>query len=194
MEKSVIGFERVGHLLSIAATKSKSLNLQDLMLDAQGVIFSVSFSDYVKSQIHLNLVTSLFARDIYEYKYALDFIKGHAPHSATVDKILIYFYTDMLHFLESNEFDCNLEVINDVEGLSKSELKYDVVVSEFKEFYQQLRNLDFEGTYELLKDSKFAEIIDYMDNIEAVEKKPNSFFTIAYLMLLIREVEGCSTK
>lgn len=194
MEKNIIRFERVGHLLSVAASKSNGLDLKDLMLDTQGVIFSISFSDYVKSQIHLNLVTRLFSRDIRDYKYALDYISGQVPFNETVKEILIYFYTDMLHFLEINEYDCNLELVNDVQMPINCNLDFASVSAEFQEFYTQLQSLDFDNTYELLKSSKFAEIIDYMDSIKAVEERLNSFTTIAYLMLLIREVKQCSIK
>lgn len=191
-DEHVLRFERMAQLITVAASKQNCLSLNDLMLNNPDVIFSVTFSDYVKSQIHLNIVTGLFGRSILEYKYTLDYLQGKVPLSECVKNVLLFYYIDMLNFLSNNSYDCNLKVINDVSELQ--DIISPIVISEVekrcKQFIKEVQQLgeSFDALYYIVSSLEFAEVIDYLDTAEELLIKPCSIITMSYLILIIKEI------
>lgn len=191
-DEHVLRFERMGQLITVAASKQNHLSLNDLMLNNPDVIFSVTFSDYVKSQIHLNIVTGLFGRSILEYKYTLDYLQGKVPLSEDVKNVLLFYYTDMLNFLSNNSYDCNLKVSNDIPALQgvTSCIVIGEVENMCKHFMEEIQELNnsFDALYHIISSLEFAEVIDYLDSTLDLHVKPCSVITMAYLILVIKEI------
>lgn len=189
----VLRFERMAQLITVAASKQNHLSLNDLMLNNSNVIFSVTFSDYVKSQIHLNIVSGLFGRSILEYKYTLDYLQGKVPLSKDVKNVLIYYYTDMLNFLANNEYDCNLKVTNDIPELQDitSCVVIDKVEKQFRQFITEVQQTvdSFDELYNVVSAVDFAEVIDYLDGIIDLTAKFYSVPTMIYLIMLLKEIK-----
>ena len=184
----IIRYERMGQLISIAASKQNRLHLDDLMLDNQDTTFTVSFTDYIKSQIHLNLVTGLYDRDIFDYKFALDYINGKSFDKEPVRRVQRYYYQDMLNFLANNKYDCDLNVLTDIEGFNNTDIIPSDVSSEFSTFIDSISKGTFDERYQIIKDSKFAELIDYVDDYKVFYEKMYSSKTMAFLLLLLKGV------
>lgn len=53
-----------------------------------------TLDNYIKSQIHLQVVRQLFGRDIMKYKYALDYLEGDDSRLYEFSLVLRYFYQD----------------------------------------------------------------------------------------------------
>lgn len=186
MEKTEILYERVGHLITVAASECPAVDFPDLIIDDENVIFSVSFSNYVKSQIHLNIVSGLFGRKIQKYKYALDFLNGKQEFSKTILDVLHYFYVDMLGFLKNNKKNINLEINVDSVPQYVHDVSFPKVVSDFNTFLSNLQNKDFDDTVKVLEESTMCELIDYVDSLQELENDTNRMHTMAYLLELLK--------
>lgn len=194
MEPHYIKFERMGQLISIAAMKRNSLSLSDLMLNDQEVTFHVIFSDYVKSQIHLNIVTGLFGRDIREYKYALDYLYGKVSKNDTVIKVLGYYYNDMFAFLANNQYNCHLQVEIDIEELKSAQISFESAKSQLDNFLTDIQNRTFDEVSDIVNTLPFAEVLDYVDSLDSLASKKDSTYTMVYLNLLEKEIKQWNSK
>jgi hypothetical protein len=58
-----------------------------------------TFENYVKSQLHLQIVSDLYGRDIFVYKKALDYLRGKDQFLYECSLVLKYFYQDMANML-----------------------------------------------------------------------------------------------
>lgn len=179
----------MGQLISIAAMNENSLSLSELMLNDQDVIFQVIFSDYVKSQIHLNIVTGLYGRDIREYKYTLDYLNHRVPYGDMVKKVLGYYYSDMFAFLANNRYNCHLDVGVDIEELKSSNVTFDTAKVQLDTFLDEVQNKTFDEVYLLVQAISFGKVLDYVDSLEALKEKKDSINTMVYLALLEEELK-----
>lgn len=92
-------YERVGHLVAVSAIQAGHAGI----LDLSGMDLAVDFLDYVKSQVHLNLVASLYGRTLRQYVETLRYCMGGNPvYRNNALGVLRYFYADMASFLIRN--------------------------------------------------------------------------------------------
>ena len=109
-------YNRVLQLLVIAYSNSKNI-ASKIHVKKQPI--TLRFSDYVKSQLHLNVISGYYAvskkRNIYEYEYAMEFLEGDSSQLQAARRVLSYFYEDMSSFLIKNNEEIQLSIIVDVD-------------------------------------------------------------------------------
>lgn len=170
MEKSDVLYERIDHLLAISLGQSDSL-----CVTTENVLV-VKFSDYVKSQLHQNMV-KLFNRSIFDYKKALDYIEGDTRKEKQAAKVLSFFYLDMLNFLKHNKHNVRLELLTDVNFPSKRRTVY--TYNTHKQWLEALATCKIETFEEALnyveQHPEISNIIDYFTDKESILDRLDSF-------------------
>lgn len=178
MEKSVIGFERVDHLISIASGKITP----DLFITTDDILV-VRYSDYVKSQLHLNMTSQLFERSSMLYKAAYDFIEGDYSLEGEAEKVLELFYHDMINFLLHNEANVKIECVTDINFTHKY-VRYYNYTRQY-EHLQQLCSKHFESFDDASKyvqeNKSISYVLDYMQNVQDIERRLDSFCAISLI-------------
>lgn len=106
-------YERMMQLFLIAHSDSpvvKSFSVREGML-------TIRYSEYVKSQIHLNTVSGFYSshkeRNIFEYAKALEYLEGNTSSLDAARMVLSYYYEDMSRFMLRNKEEIALEVLVD---------------------------------------------------------------------------------
>lgn len=101
---------------------------------------TLKFKEYLKSQLHSNIITPLYQRDIFNYADALKFINGDDRYFDAYKVSIKYFYRDIGNMLGNllpkvNEFfeliDFNIprsEILDRV-TVNLSELEQDILLS-----------------------------------------------------------------
>lgn len=112
-----VPYERVSHFLAIA----KKFNIFHYDIDCSEPM-CIKFSDYVKSQIHLNFVSDFFDRSILPYKRVFDSFEGEICDNTEYLKVLRYFYDDLGRFYVNCSYDIpltfDIDVAMDIESVS----------------------------------------------------------------------------
>ena len=145
----------------------------------------MNFEQYVKSQLHLNVVHDLFDRDILMYAKALDYLKGDKKQEQVAKEVLFWFYEDVYMFLIRNPQSvvCKVEVPKDLFSDIKR-IDYDI-----QSIKQKLLNFVEETTkqskpeqmLELLQQFEFAEMFDEVEKLEDIKLKLDNFAVAAML-------------
>ena len=175
-----IRYDKVGHLLALGNNSERA---QRSGIPAISTDLEIKFSDYVKSQIHLNLVSKLYDRDILVYGKALRFIKGEAEYRDSAKQVFGYYVTDMLQFLKSNPVNVQLDCLVDVDfGLALSESPHKEDFWRFCDALEENIDADFSVKREILHKFGFEEVIEYSDSLDSIIQKRDSYYTIAVLL------------
>lgn len=194
-------YERIAQLVAVSAiSKSGSIgNVQDKTLNrlrVQPQELTIKFSEYVKSQVHLNIVADLYDRSISEYAKTLSYLNGDVVYSEEAEKVLGYFYQDMANFLINNPDDVKLNLIVDAEFRSSEVVDLSVVknsllhvLNEAKEVSSLLSSKDGDNSFvidkfirEQIDSFDYAIVINAIDNREeALDKIDN--YTLAACLL-----------
>lgn len=169
-------YERIAQLVAISA-----INKRHSVMDSLGVAeqqLSVSYSDYVKSQIHLNIVEDLYGRKMQEYVKALDFVNGNACCRKEAERVLFYFYSDMANFLINNNANIYLRICVDADFGSE-------LIVDLEDVKSQLNRVvcaqPGEGMEEGIKRFRYAFILDDVDSLDDVKDKLDSYALAAVL-------------
>ncbi len=170
----MLGFERIGHLVTIAAFDRAEL-LNTLKISNKS--FGVSFEDYVKSQVHLNLTDDLFNRPLVNYVKAYRYL-GHGEPCYFDDACtaLQWFYQDMADFLLNNPFDVKMH-ISVGDSLKLPEIQYNLenVRAELAQFSNNVSS-------DMVGKSRFPEILRKIKKKKELEEKKNSCAVAAVLL------------
>lgn len=97
-------------IIMVAHTPQKCL---DSNISVKSKSLQVTYSSYVKSQIHLNVISAYYdenKRAIYEYFNADKFLEGDLSYREDAIKVLMYLYEDMSGFLLHNLDDINFNL------------------------------------------------------------------------------------
>lgn len=184
MEQVKIGYQRVGHLIAVGIIPEQDIETLSVIPD-EDTEYVLSFSDYVKSQIHLNLIPlikvsglkpSFGNRDILDYKKSLEYYKHGIVDKKALSTVLSYFYEDMFYFLVRNskdvvlhlELDCNPSLFsldNSIEGIAES-------IDSFASFVDQ--DADFDTILEVVRNNKFSYILDHIVDTDDLHNKKQS--------------------
>lgn len=178
MESVDVLYERIDHIIAISSGKfHNTLSVEPTK------ILKIAYSDYVKSQLHLNIVTDLFDRPIIQYKKANDFINGDIRFRKAALKVLEYFYTDVINFLRYNRYNVKLELIVDTNIISTAQY-YDY--NEIKNSLIELSKKQFSNFEEILEyvtdNKQLCRILDYTSNREKIAQKIDSYSIITILL------------
>lgn len=187
METKYVNFERVAHLLAIAADEHFSV----AAIKSNPFSYTLKYSTYVKSQVHLNMVSSLFNRDISDYVNAFEFLQKYSlANMESAQKVLNYFYEDMSNFLINNTNDINFRIEVDtyfsqlpIVSVSVNDVLQEIlaIVRDYSNLsYEELLNTDSKGIalFDTLvcriQNCKYASILDVSSNIDALQHNPHN--------------------
>lgn len=115
-------YERLNHILIISKLGNQLSNY-DLYVPEKD--YEIKFSDYVKSQIHLNIVDRLYDRRFSDYVNTLFFLRGNTTYFEDAMKVLYYFYSDIYDFLCNNPN--NVRVYLDVDAELGEDFKVNIL-------------------------------------------------------------------
>lgn len=170
----MVGFERVGHLVVLAADNLKADVYKDLCVPSTNLV--ISFDAYVKSQVHLNLTNDFFGRPLSRYVNAMRYLKlKDEKYRQDALNALKWFYGDMASFLIHNEENVKLTVIID------DELKLPEAVYSLPDVRHDIENVIVEHPVEMLRDFKYSEMLCKINSRTDLEKKTDSCVVAAIL-------------
>ena len=133
-------YERMLQLLVVAHAESDFIARSFTIREP---ILTIRFSDYVKSQIHLNVISSYYPlagdRSIFEYNKALEFLQGNAKFLPETENVLFYFYQDLAMFFLQNREEIKISALLDADiCIAESQVMFSCVK---KNFIRVLRNV-----------------------------------------------------
>lgn len=178
--KIPIRYERMNHILAMGAPeigRQFDIQMQDTIV--------VVFSEYVKSQLHMNILELLnLKRDIFDYKKAYDYlVLGELRYQHECQKVLNFFYEDITAFLVHSQNNFKIEVKDD-SGLyerRKRNIEYKEVRAQIEQL-ASLRGLDFEKALLFVKENKkLVSILDYVTAKEELQNKLDSYTAVAIM-------------
>ncbi|MEQ2647065.1 hypothetical protein [Anaerobutyricum soehngenii] len=182
-EMRLIKFEKMNQLIVISA-KGDNPVYRERFKVTQANNLKINFIEYVKSQLHNNVVTDFFNRNIFAYLNAYKFLKGEIFLEDEALKVMHYFYKDIANFLIKNPADMNVYItINSDEDSGQNDLRFMLgnieECSDFSQVEHFLKSLlnaktDLE-LFEIISNSEYAFILDYVLNMEDIRNKINSW-------------------
>lgn len=173
----ILRFERLNQIITISAVRIDNRVLERITVRDNLII---NFSDYVKSQLHLNLVTDFFGRDIVSYYNAYQYIMGDKTHYRDCLKVIKFFYTDMANFLCNNPDPVDLSLIIDIDGFKSLDLENGKNI--VKEELLSILSIDnSKDLFDKIKSSEYSFIIDYADDKDDLEKKINNYSLAGFI-------------
>lgn len=177
----MLGYERIGQLVAVAAALPTTNNLSVLREE-----ISIDFLGYVKSQVHLNISDDLFNRPFGEYMNALRFLeKGCKMYQQNAEKVLRYFYTDMANFLIRNPQNVKMNIqVGGWTGLPE-------VKCELSQVKAELVSMTTVGSAEELSRFNYAEILDSVKSRDDLLEKIDSYTVAAVLSKAAKQKELC---
>jgi len=192
-EMKLLKFEKMNQLIVISAKGDNSIYQEKFKVKANNL--TINFIEYVKSQLHSNVVTDFFGRNIFAYLNTYKFLKGEIFLEDEAIKVLNYFYEDIANFLIKNPLNMKLCVTLNPEG--ETDLKFLLGnISEYKDF-SQVKNFlesllnaktDLE-LFQIIQSSEYSFILDYVLSMDDIKNKINSWIlTTAILSYLAQGV------
>jgi hypothetical protein len=178
-KRLIVTYERVDHLLAIASAKLS----EQLDINGEEYLYVVPFSDYIKSQIHLNVTNRLYNRDSRLYKAAYDYLIGESTNAESLNPILEFFYSDMKDFLLHNKYNIRLELDINVEVPDTKKVSYNYGDIRTELLCTANENFsDFNDARLWLKKHHYAEnVMQYVNSNTELFNKIDSYTAIAIL-------------
>lgn len=181
-------FERLNQLLVIACWGEDSTNDMISGIRVPSDEYLITFSDYVKSQLHLNIVTQLYKRKFSEYVKAFYYLEGDSAYKEDIERVLYYFYSDMSSFLINNPNDIKLHLKVDVD-IGQD---YEVDISDLK---QRLQNSNLNSIVTGSNDTDILtdferDISILIRKMSDINNKPNSCI-LAYALRKAANAQTC---
>lgn len=177
-------FERMAQIIAIAAVGGEDKGVSRFFLKSGEI--TIRFSEYVKSQVHLNIVHGLCGRDLREYVETLFFLEGKTSYEESAIKVLRYFYSDLSGFLINNANNIDLIIEVDTEYFNLPKVKYSLV-----ELGEELRQgfLEVESGILAIKNWKYASVLDYVKDTQDLRNK-----FVSYALASVLKEHSCSDE
>ena len=176
-----VPYERVSHFLVIA----KKFNIFHYDIDCSEPM-CIKFSDYVKSQIHLNFVSDFFDRSILPYKKVYDSFFGNICDKTEYLKVLRYFYDDLRRFYVNCSYDIPLTFDVDVEmGIERVSVDFSIVRDRLQEL-TQAKPSSFESA--LTTAVEYEEFMSLFDRISKFDDMTEHLNNYAMAVILANEM------
>lgn len=162
-------YERIAQFVALSAVGS--IDDYTAIHSVEGSI-RIKFSEYVKSQIHLNVVYGLYGRSLHDYVETLYFLNGKTSKRKSAMKVLHYFYKDAANFLINNRKNVQLELVVDTENFNLSRQVVNV---------SQLRTDLLQGFDDVLSGKKplieweYASDLDSIEDTNDLKQKADSY-------------------
>ena len=166
-------YERLGQLVAVSAIQTGHAGI----LDLPNVEIDVDYEDYVRSQVHLNLVTGLYGRTLGQYVNALRYCACKEPgcrNSAL--EVLRYFYSDMAYFLIKNSNNIKFS------ATVKTSLDIPDIYYDYQKVQSELLEVAENVTVETLRQYQYSWVFDYVDSMEDLKTKIDSYTMAVILM------------
>ena len=166
-------YERLGQLVAVSAIQTGHAGI----LDLPNVEIDVDYEDYVRSQVHLNLVTGLYGRTLGPYVNALRYCACKEPgcrNSAL--EVLRYFYSDMAYFLIKNSNNIKFS------ATVKTSLDIPDIYYDYQKVQSELLEVAENVTVETLRRYQYSWVFDYVDSMEDLKTKIDSYTMAVILM------------
>lgn len=186
----LLKFEKLNQLIVVAAQGDKQIILDKFRVEENSL--SINFIEYVKSQLHVNVVSDLFDRDIFCYLNAYKFLKGDYLLEGEALKVLHYFYEDIANFLINNPI--NVRVDLQINSTLDSSLQFPHSASTFydfseiKDFFINLiEEKDEELLYKIIETSKYSFILDMIQSLDDLQNKFDSYVLATALLTQLKE-------
>lgn len=186
----LLKFEKLNQLIVVAAQGDKQIILDKFKVEENSL--SINFIEYVKSQLHVNVVSDLFNRDIFCYLNAYKFLKGDYLLEGEALKVLHYFYEDIANFLINNPI--NVRVDLQINSTLDSSLQFPHSASTFydfseiKDFFINLiEEKDEELLYKIIETSKYSFILDMIQSLDDLQNKFDSYVLATALLTQLEE-------
>ena len=166
-------YERLGQLVAVSAIQTGHAGI----LDLPNVEIDVDYEDYVRSQVHLNLVTGLYGRTLGQYVNALRYCAGKEPGCRdNALEVLRYFYSDMAYFLIKNSNNIKFS------ATVKTSLDIPDIYYDYQKVQSDLLEVAENVTVETLRQYQFSWVFDYVDSMEDLKTKIDSYTMAVILM------------
>lgn len=143
--------------------------------------FNFKLEEYIKSQLHLNVMPNLFQRDLRDYHRCLLYTRGDDRYFGDFCKVLRYFYTDIANMI--------LKVNPEVEIL---DVTVDVTLSRETKLESKIINIHdivndtafiLKGEYERVKFKALSESLDTLSFKTISTLQPTPVVALALLLL-----------
>lgn len=175
----ILRFERLNQVITISTVPIDNKILD--RLDVKSDLF-IKFSDYVKSQLHLNLVTDLLHRNINEYFNAYKYLTGDLSCFNDCITVVKYFYYDLAHFLLNNKSDIQLDLEIDAINIPSLNLKDGSKMAEI-ELQKIIDSVTSGNLINVIEKSQYSFLIDYVEDIDDFKVKLSSYSTAAFILV-----------
>lgn len=185
-----LDYERMSHLIAIANVEPGSLRInQELQLKSEEILdksIAISYSNYVKSHLHLYLTNMPNRKSFLKYTYAMNYLLGDITYKADAVELLRCFYSDVATFLLHTGVNLDIKINADID-LS------DVWYGDIGKTKQGVAELIHYGEHPdsqfkaYLDKSKYAWIFDIIDNIEEGRQCLDNFALAASLFEMLQD-------
>jgi hypothetical protein len=133
-----------------------------------------TFENYVKSQLHLQVVTELYGRDIFQYNNALKYLRGEDKFVLDCSEVLRFFYQDMTNMLcnvlkKNPDLNTKVMIVSDLGRPSQIPSKK-VSLSDVVEELQESMHGSGDSKSTIYSDGIFVKFgYDELDSLKANE-------------------------
>ena len=167
-------FDTVAQLVAVSSISNQSQSelISKYSVNVEGNPLMVKFSEYVKSQVHLNIVHGLYNRSLSEYAETLAFLRGSTSKRAVAEKVLRYYYADLANFLINNSTPVYLLTDVDTPNFNYECIEYNVeqltaqMLTEFDQAVAQ---------QSLASDWSFMEVYEHARDVSDFRYKATNF-------------------
>lgn len=140
---------------------------------------NITFTNYIKSQIHLNIVTDLYGRDLKIYRESLRYIKGDDECFASFCKTLKFFYSDIARMILNN-INKDIHICIDVDITRDTILRKETI--DLKN-YQTLIDNVLSGEANTIEEMLILKQLNRFTLKQLSELKSSRFLSLAILLL-----------
>lgn len=177
-----VKFNRVAHYIALSSIGKNNEHPKSQMfyLGYQEVL--ITLEEYIKSQAHIDIVSTLFDRDINKYLEMYKYLDSNKScNLKLLHEIRNYYYTDIAMALINNK----TRMIICVDSRLSFD-KEDAVELDYFKRHLEIQNIiydkDLDSLISKLESCPFIEIFNSIDSIEEYENKWSNF-AIASLLL-----------
>lgn len=189
---TVLKYERLSHVIALASIEPGDTRInQELQLkesEVQDKTLSISFSDYVKSQLHFYMVNKPGRKSFFKYANALKYLSGNVAYRDDAIELLRCFYNDVAAFLLHSELDLDVLVNADIESVDVWKGNVKETKDSITELFDYGSNPD-EHFKEYLEKSKYSWLLDIVDDVSEGKKLLNNLSRAAVILEMLQDTK-----
>lgn len=175
----IVSFSRItGLVLGEYALLYKSLFEEDMTL---------TFHNYVKSQVHLPILPDLYGRDVLAYLETLKYIAGESKDVVSCEKVLRFFYQDMFSMLcNAIKSSPDIEITIWVQAEIPGDNHFPVITRSLDEVKLELEELLADPD----KDTPYAGVFYNFSAKERLTLRPSNALAMASILFQLVNVDA----